>query len=108
MKAHKRETSPEPQASGGIIGPIVNGLLDLPLGGGLCMWLGVADLRSRHQANIRAVNGVLQPLSGALQPVDLPTPQPQGLKEIPGDDPDHQFQAPAPTDERVISPQLNT
>ena len=54
------------------------------------------------------VNGVLQPLSGALAAVDIPTPQPQGLTLIPGDDPLHQFQAPGPTDVRGICPTLNT
>ena len=37
FKAHqagKREASPEPKPAG-IIGPILNGVLDLPLGGGL-------------------------------------------------------------------------
>ena len=33
-QATKRAAAPEP-ASGGIIGPIVNGVLDLPYGGGL-------------------------------------------------------------------------
>ena len=40
--------------------------------------------------------------------MDLPTHQPQGLEVIPGDDPDHQFQAPGPTDVRGICPTLNT
>ena len=53
------------------------------------------------------VNGILQPLSGRLADLDIPTPQPQGLKEIPGDDPAHQFQAPGPTDVRGICPTLN-
>ena len=35
IRAHRREAEPEPQAVGGIIGPLVNGLLDLPYGGGL-------------------------------------------------------------------------
>ncbi|KAI1328377.1 hypothetical protein F5Y16DRAFT_398547 [Xylariaceae sp. FL0255] len=68
---------------GGLLGP-----LGLPLGGGL-------------------LNGVLQPLTGALAAVDIPTPQPQGLKAIPGDDPDHQFEAPGATDVRGICPTLN-
>lgn len=33
-QAEKREAAPEP-AAGGIIGPTLNGLLDLPFGGGL-------------------------------------------------------------------------
>ena len=53
------------------------------------------------------VNGVLQPLTGALAGLDIPTPQPQGLVAIPGDDPDHQFQAPGPTDVRGVCPTLN-
>ena len=32
---HKREVAPTPQA-GGLIGPTLDGILDLPLGGGLC------------------------------------------------------------------------
>lgn len=37
IRAHRREAEPEPepQAIGGNIGPLVNGLLDLPYGGGL-------------------------------------------------------------------------
>lgn len=46
-------------------------------------------------------------MTGALQAVDIPTPQPQGLKQIPGNDPAHQFQAPGPTDVRGICPTLN-
>lgn len=53
------------------------------------------------------VNGVLQRLTGALALVDIPTPQPQGLKKIPGDDPLHQFKTPGPTDVRGICPTLN-
>ncbi|KAF2173833.1 hypothetical protein M409DRAFT_48753 [Zasmidium cellare ATCC 36951] len=64
-------------------------LLDLlPLGGGL-------------------LNGILQPLSGALEAIDIPTPQPFGLKKIPGDEPNHQFQKPGPTDVRGMCPTLN-
>jgi hypothetical protein len=39
---------------------------------------------------------------------EVPVPQGQGLKEIPGDDPDHKFQQPGPTDVRAICPTLNT
>lgn len=54
------------------------------------------------------MNGVLQPLTGILADLDLPTPQAQGLVQIPGDDPDHQFQYPGPTDQRGLCPTLNT
>ncbi|KAI9696140.1 MAG: hypothetical protein M1820_008281 [Bogoriella megaspora] len=88
-QAHRREAAPEPAPqNGGLIGPIVDGVLDLPLGGGL-------------------LGGALQPLTGALAAIDIPTPQPQGLAVIPGNDPDHQFQAPGPTDVRGICPTLN-
>lgn len=46
-------------------------------------------------------------MSGALQAIDIPTPQPFGLKKIPGDDPAHQFQKPGPTDVRGMCPTLN-
>ena len=39
LKLHRREAEPGPapaSQSGGLIGPVVNGILDLPLGGGLC------------------------------------------------------------------------
>lgn len=62
--------------------------LDLPLGGGL-------------------LGGILQPLTGVLQNIQVPLPQPSGLKEIPGNDPDHQFQKPGPTDVRGMCPTLN-
>ena len=39
-QANKRAAAPEP-ASGGLIGPIVNGALDLPYGGGLRMTLSI-------------------------------------------------------------------
>lgn len=54
------------------------------------------------------VGGILQALTGPLQDLDIPVPQPQGLKAIPGNDPDHQFQAPGPTDVRGLCPTLNT
>ena len=53
------------------------------------------------------MGGLLQPLTGVLAGLDIPTPQPQGLKAIPGDDPKHQFKAPGPTDQRGICPTLN-
>lgn len=53
-------------------------------------------------------DGALNPLTGVLAAVDLPTPQPFGLKEIPGDDPDHQFEAPSSTAVRGLCPSLNT
>lgn len=54
------------------------------------------------------VNGVLQSLTGALHYVDIPTPQPFGLKKIPGDDSAHQFCKPGNTDVRGMCPTLNT
>lgn len=54
------------------------------------------------------MNGSLRPLTGASAGIELPTPQPQGLKLIPGEDPNHQFQAPGPTDQRGICPTLKT
>ena len=62
----------------------------------------------RERCSQSAVNGVLQPLTGALKNVELPIPQPQGFKEIPGDDPLHQFKRPGKTDIRGICPTLNT
>ncbi|KAB8343155.1 hypothetical protein FH972_022745 [Carpinus fangiana] len=54
------------------------------------------------------LGGVLQPFSGLLQGLDVPTPQPQGLKLIPGNDPVHQFKRPGKTDVRGMCPTLNT
>lgn len=54
------------------------------------------------------MNNVLQPLTGQLANLELPVPQPFGLKEIPGDDPNHQFQKPGRTDVRGMCPTLNT
>lgn len=51
---------------------------------------------------------MLQPFTGILQGIDIPTPQTFGLKEIPGDDPDHQFRKPGKTDVRGMCPTLNT
>lgn len=37
LELHRREAEPEPAPqSGGLIGPVIGGILDLPLGGGLC------------------------------------------------------------------------
>lgn len=54
------------------------------------------------------VNGILQPLTGRLSLLVSPTPQPHGLKAIPGDDPAHQYVAPGSTDQRGVCPALNT
>ncbi len=62
----------------------------------------------KHLAQRGLIGGLLQPLSGLLQAVDIPTPQPSGLKAIPGDDPNHQYQAPGATDVRGNCPTLNT
>ncbi|EME45937.1 hypothetical protein DOTSEDRAFT_51548 [Dothistroma septosporum NZE10] len=62
---------------------------DLPLGGGL-------------------LNGALQPFSGVLKDLDVPTPQATGLQLIPGNNPDHQYQAPAKSAVRGMCPTLNT
>ena len=62
----------------------------------------------RHVQERGLVGGLLAPLSGILEHLDIPTPQESGLKEIPGDDPKHQYQAPGPTDVRGDCPTLNT
>ncbi|KAF2148597.1 hypothetical protein K461DRAFT_330031 [Myriangium duriaei CBS 260.36] len=89
FKQHRREIVAKSENIHELRGPRKrDGLLDLPLGGGL-------------------LNGVLQPLTGILSALDIPSVQPQGLALIPGDDPNHQFQAPGPTDVRGICPTLN-
>ena len=103
FEAHRREAEPQPEP--GLPGPASSSLLDLPLGGGLCK---LPHTIYCPELIYISVNGVLQPLSGALAAIDIPTPQPQGLVLIPGDDPLHQFQAPGPTDVRGICPTLNT
>lgn len=62
---------------------------------------------ARPIADLLTVDGVLQPLSGLLENLDVPIPQKQEHVEIPGDDPKHQFEAPGPTDQRGICPTLN-
>lgn len=62
----------------------------------------------RHFAKRGLIGGLLAPLTGPLQALDLPTPQESGLKKIPGDDPKHQYQAPGPNDVRGNCPTLNT
>ncbi|KAH9842179.1 heme-thiolate peroxidase HTP8 [Teratosphaeria destructans] len=62
----------------------------------------------RHVAERGLVGGLLAPLSGPLAALDIPTPQDSGLKAIPGDDPNHQYQPPGPTDVRGDCPTLNT
>ncbi|KAF1982538.1 hypothetical protein K402DRAFT_362648 [Aulographum hederae CBS 113979] len=82
----EREAAPEadPQGLGDILSPILGGL-----GGGL-------------------VNGILAPFSGVLQNLNVPTPQPTGLKLIPGNAAANQFKYPGPTDVRGLCPTLNT
>lgn len=46
------------------------------------------------------LNGVLQPFTGVLDSLDVPVPQEFSLKLIPGDDADHQYVAPTPSDVR--------
>lgn len=62
----------------------------------------------RHVEERGLLGGILAPLSGALEHLDVPTPQDSGLKAIPGNDPDHQYKAPGPTDIRGNCPTLNT
>lgn len=62
----------------------------------------------RHFQKRGLIGGLLSPLTGPLQALDLPTPQDSGLKAIPGDDPNHQYKAPGPTDVRGNCPTLNT
>lgn len=64
--------------------------------------------QKRHFKERGLIGGILQPLSGALQFLDVPTPQESGLKAIPGNDPKHQYQAPGKTDIRGDCPTLNT
>ena len=58
--------------------------------------------------NSQLVGGVLQPFTGILADLDVPTPQPQGLAPINGDLPGHAFVPPGPTDVRGLCPTLNT
>lgn len=62
----------------------------------------------RHFEKRGLLGGILAPLTGILSALDIPTPQESGLKEIPGDDPEHQYQPPGPTDVRGDCPTLNT
>lgn len=64
--------------------------------------------QKRHFEERGLIGGLLAPLSGVLQAIDVPTPQESGLKAIPGDDPAHQYQAPGPGDVRGNCPTLNT
>ncbi|KAL9110477.1 MAG: hypothetical protein Q9227_005021 [Pyrenula ochraceoflavens] len=107
LEAHQQRTEAGPEPKPALVGIRKrDGILDLPLGGGLCKFAYTSTIHLSAQLT-RAVNGVLQPLSGVLAGIDVPTPQPQGLVLIPGDDPKHQFQAPGPTDVRGICPTLN-
>jgi hypothetical protein len=62
----------------------------------------------RHVEERGLLGGLLAPLTGILQALDVPTPQESGLKAIPGDDPEHQYIPPGPTDVRGLCPTLNT
>jgi len=52
------------------------------------------------------INSLIQPLTGVLAGLKLPTPQSQGLAKVP--DEAHPYQAPGPTDVRGLCPTLNT
>ena len=62
----------------------------------------------RSLLNCITVNGVLQPFTGPLSLLVPPTPQPRGLKTIPGTEAYHKYIAPGPTDRRGVCPALNT
>ena len=72
FQAHKRDAAPEP-ALDDIIGPILGGALDLPLGGRLPKSPLLSDWTQLMDYLI--VNGVLQPLAGQLQAINIPKPQ---------------------------------
>ena len=54
------------------------------------------------------VNGVLQPFTGRLSQLVVPTPQPVRLEAIPGNHAGHQYIAPGPDDRRGVCVALNT
>lgn len=60
----------------------------------------------RHFEERGLIGDLLEPLTGILQHLDIPTPHETGLKAIPGNDPNHQYQAPGPTDVRGLCPTL--
>jgi len=62
----------------------------------------------RHVEERGLVGGILGALTGPLAALDIPTPQESGLKAIPGDEPEHQYIPPGPTDVRGDCPTLNT
>jgi hypothetical protein len=75
------------------------------LGGGLRKF---AQSLALQNWLISKVGGILQPLTGVLAKVDLPTPQPSGLRKVPDSFAGHEYQAPGPTDVRGLCPTLNT
>jgi hypothetical protein len=62
----------------------------------------------RHVEERGLLGGLLAPLTGVLAALDLPTPQESGYKAIPGNDSEHQYIPPGPTDVRGTCPTLNT
>jgi hypothetical protein len=69
--------------------------------------IGPVNSRSLGSKN-QLLNGLLPPLTGLLAGLDVPIPQQISMIVIPGDDPDHQYQAPLPTDVRGPCPAANT
>jgi hypothetical protein len=104
LNSHKRRAGVDKEKRQDLLG----GLLDLPLGGGLCKYLPKITKKERLWLTTNPVNGTLLLLTGVLAGIGIPTPQVQGLAEIPGNDPNHQFQAPGPTDVHGLCPTLNT
>jgi hypothetical protein len=54
------------------------------------------------------LGGILQPFTGILEALDVPTPQQTGLRKIPGEDANHVYLRPAPDAVRGMCPTLNT
>jgi len=54
------------------------------------------------------LGGILQPFTGILEALDIPTPQETGLRKIPGEDANHVYLRPAPDAVRGMCPTLNT
>jgi hypothetical protein len=110
--ANKRQNGGAPPNDPSLVGEIIDGLEHQDNGTGsqgeapLDPLAPILDPIGGSVLPRDLIGGLLQPLTGVLAGLDVPTPQSQGLAKVPDDA--HPYIAPGPTDVRGLCPTLNT